>query len=153
SRSGQMMQVSIDEEGAHEIACRARGTPRIANRLLRRVRDFAEVRSDGRINRDVADQALNMLKVDLHGLDHMDRRLVMAVIDKFEGGPVGLDSLGAALGEDKGTLEDVIEPYLIQQGFLMRTSRGRMATALAYRHFGLTAPATLVEVQNDEQRQ
>ncbi|MAM86874.1 Holliday junction branch migration DNA helicase RuvB [Allohahella sp. A8] len=152
SRSGQMMQVSIDAEGAHEIARRARGTPRIANRLLRRVRDFAEVRSDGRINRDVADQALNMLKVDLHGLDHMDRRLVMAVIDKFEGGPVGLDSLGAALGEDKGTLEDVIEPYLIQQGFLMRTSRGRMATALAYRHFGLTAPALLVEVENDEQQ-
>ncbi len=140
SRSAHLLNVRADAQGAFEIARRARGTPRIANRLLRRVRDFAEVRGQGIISLDIADQALNMLNVDLHGLDHMDRRLLLAVMEKFGGGPVGVESLAAAVGEEKGTLEDVVEPYLIQQGFLMRTSRGRVATELAYQHFGLVMP-------------
>ena len=137
-RSSGIMNIGIDDSGASEIACRSRGTPRIANRLLRRVRDFAQVKADGNITKEVADQALGMLKVDNNGFDSMDRRLLSAVIDKFDGGPVGVDSLAAAIGEERGTIEDVLEPYLIQQGFLMRTPRGRMATKAAYLHFGLT---------------
>ena len=133
-RSAGLLQ--IDDEGAQEIATRSRGTPRIANRLLRRSRDYAEVRADGIINQAVAADALNMLKVDQCGLDHMDRRLILSLIEKFEGGPVGVESLAAAIGEERGTIEDVIEPFLIQQGFMMRTPRGRMVTSLAYRHFG-----------------
>lgn len=137
-RSAQCLGLSLTEEGAHEVARRSRGTPRIANRLLRRVRDYAEVCADGNINGDVAMQALNMLDVDAEGFDYMDRKLLLAVIDKFMGGPVGLDNLAAAIGEERETIEDVLEPYLIQQGFLQRTPRGRMATNHAYKHFGLT---------------
>ncbi|WP_083627965.1 Holliday junction branch migration DNA helicase RuvB [Salinicola sp. MH3R3-1] len=137
SRSARLLGVPADVEGAREIARRARGTPRIANRLLRRVRDFAEVKGDGRVNAVVADQALNMLNVDSHGLDHMDRRLLLAMIEKFDGGPVGVDSLAAAISEERDTIEDVIEPYLIQQGFMMRTTRGRVVTRSAYTHFGI----------------
>jgi Holliday junction DNA helicase RuvB len=139
-RSARILSLSIDNEGAKEIAGRARGTPRIANRLLRRVRDYAEVKGDGRITLDIARKAMNMLDVDVHGFDVLDRKLLMAVIEKFDGGPVGVDNLAAAIGEERGTIEDVLEPYLIQQGFLMRTARGRVATRLAYQHFGLTPP-------------
>ena len=138
ARSAKLLGARVDEEGCTEIARRARGTPRIANRLLRRVRDFADIRADGHINREVADQALNLLKVDRLGLDSMDRRLLMAIIEKFGGGPVGVDNLGAALSEETGTLEEVVEPYLIQQGLLMRTPRGRVVTDNTYRHFGLS---------------
>lgn len=137
SRSAKLLGVEADEAGAAEIARRARGTPRIANRLLRRVRDFAEVRSDGRLNAEIADQALNMLHVDRHGLDHMDRRLLLTMIEKFDGGPVGVDSLAAAISEERDTIEDVLEPYLIQQGLILRTARGRMITRQAYLHFGI----------------
>jgi len=140
-RSAAILGIATDPAGAAEIARRSRGTPRIANRLLRRVRDFAQVRADGRITAGVADQALVMLKVDGLGFDHMDRRLLAAVIEKFDGGPVGVESLAAAIGEERGTIEDVIEPYLIQQGYLMRTPRGRMATQTAYQHLGLAPPA------------
>ena len=136
-RSAHILGVEIDQDGADEVARRARGTPRIANRLLRRVRDFAEVKADGRINGDVASRALDMLKVDTFGFDNMDRNLLLTIIEKFDGGPVGVENLAAAIGEERDTIEDVIEPYLIQQGFLMRTPRGRVATANAYRHFGL----------------
>ena len=139
-RSAKILDVEIEPQGAAEIACRSRGTPRIANRLLRRVRDFAQVRADGHINKRIAGLALDMLNVDKLGFDNMDRRLLLAVIEKFDGGPVGVDSLAAAIGEERGTIEDVIEPFLIQQGFLMRTARGRVATASAYRHFGLRPP-------------
>jgi len=141
ARSAGLLDIAIDPEGAHEIAQRSRGTPRIVNRLLRRVRDYAEVRAGGEITRDVADAALAMLDVDSGGLDVMDRKLLRTVVDKFAGGPVGVDNLAAAIGEERDTIEDVLEPFLIQQGFLQRTSRGRIATALAYRHFGLAAPA------------
>ena len=143
ARSARILGIEIDDaEGAMEIGRRSRGTPRIANRLLRRVRDFAQVKADGRITVEVAQRALDLLKVDEHGFDELDRRLLWLMIDKFGGGPVGLDTLAAALGEERGTIEDVLEPYLIQQGFLMRTPRGRLATAHAYRHFGLaTGPA------------
>jgi len=137
TRSAQLLNVEIDDEGAFEIARRSRGTPRIANRLLRRVRDFAEVKHDGRVTRTAADAALSMLDVDHAGLDVMDRKLLSAVIEKFGGGPVGLDNVAAAIGEASDTIEDVLEPYLIQQGLLQRTPRGRMATLLAYQHFGL----------------
>ncbi|MDX1838222.1 Holliday junction branch migration DNA helicase RuvB [Legionella taurinensis] len=137
SRSARLLKVQTDEEGAREIAMRSRGTPRIANRLLRRVRDYAEVKGNGRINRDVAHQALQMLDVDKLGFDVMDRKLLLTVIERFGGGPVGLDSIAAAIGEEKGTIEDVLEPFLIQQGYLMRTPRGRIATNVAYHHFGL----------------
>ena len=137
TRSARLLGVSSDDEGALEIARRSRGTPRIANRLLRRVRDFAEVRADGAIDAGVADRALDMLNVDAFGFDQMDRRLLMAMIEKFDGGPVGVDSLSAAIGEERDTIEDVYEPYLIQQGFMMRTPRGRVATRRAYEHFGL----------------
>ena len=136
-RSAHILNVAIDIEGALEIAKRARGTPRIANRLLRRVRDFAEVEAEGKIDKIVADQALNLLKVDTFGLDQMDHKLLLTLMEKFKGGPCGLESLAAAISEEKGTIEDVIEPYLIQQGFLARTPRGRIATDLAYQHFQL----------------
>jgi len=139
-RSARILGVALVEDGAQELARRSRGTPRIANRLLRRVRDFAEVRADGTITGAVAAQALELLEVDRRGFDGMDRRLLLAVIEKFHGGPVGVDSLAAAVGEERGTIEDVIEPYLIQQGFLMRTPRGRVATAHTWVHFGLTPP-------------
>ena len=139
-RAANIIEVNIDEQGAQEIACRARGTPRIANRLLRRVRDYAEVKSDGSSTKETADAALNMLNVDQSGFDHLDRRLLLTLMEKFDGGPVGVDSLAAALSEERGTIEDVLEPYLIQQGYLMRTSRGRMATRMAYEHFGLKSP-------------
>lgn len=136
-RSANLLHVSTEAEGAEEIAIRARGTPRIANRLLRRVRDYAEVKGNGVITHKLAHLALEMLDVDQHGFDIMDRKILLAVIERFSGGPVGLDSIAAAIGEEKGTIEDVLEPYLIQQGFLMRTPRGRMATPLAYQHFGI----------------
>jgi Holliday junction DNA helicase RuvB len=139
-RSAQLLAVEVDADGAREIAGRARGTPRISNRLLRRVRDYAEVRARGRVTREVADAALKMLDVDAIGLDVMDRKLLLAVIDKFGGGPVGIDNLAAAIGEERDTIEDVLEPYLIQQGYLQRTPRGRVATVSAYRHFGLAPP-------------
>jgi len=142
TRSASILGCEIDAAGAAEIAGRSRGTPRIANRLLRRVRDFSEVRCDGRVNADSAGRALDMLNVDSHGFDHMDRRLLLAMIEKFGGGPVGVDSLAAAISEERDTIEDVLEPFLIQQGFMMRTSRGRMATSHAYVHFGLPAPAS-----------
>ena len=146
ARSARLLEVPIDKAGCTEIAKRARGTPRIANRLLRRVRDFADIRSDGTINAVTADQALNLLNVDKLGLDSMDRRLLNAIVEKFDGGPVGIDNLGAALSEETGTLEEVIEPYLIQQGLLMRTPRGRVVTPRTYEHLGLQAPET-VQVQ------
>ena len=140
TRSARILGVPIDAGGAMEIARRSRGTPRIANRLLRRVRDYAEVKGDGSISKAVADAALNMLNVDVHGFDSMDRRVLLAIMEKFDGGPVGVDSIAAAIGEERGTIEDVIEPFLIQQGFMMRTPRGRVATRTAYQHFGLTPP-------------
>lgn len=139
-RSAGILGLMIETEGAVEIARRARGTPRIANRLLRRVRDFAEVRSNGEITRTTADLALNMLDVDERGLDHQDRRLLLTMIEKFDGGPVGIDSLAAAISEERHTIEDVLEPYLIQQGYIMRTPRGRVVTRHAYLHFGLNLP-------------
>ena len=140
ARSAGLLKATIDAEGSNEIARRSRGTPRIANRLLRRVRDFAEVKENGEITRGVADRALSMLDVDARGLDVMDRKLLSAVMEKFGGGPVGIDNLAAAVGEERDTLEDVVEPYLIQQGFLQRTPRGRIAALAAYQHFGITAP-------------
>ena len=142
SRSANYLGLSLEEGGAMEMAMRARGTPRIANRLLRRVRDYAEVKSNGHICPEIANKALDMLDVDSSGFDYMDRKLLMAIIDKFMGGPVGLDNLAAAIGEEKDTIEDVLEPYLIQQGFLQRTPRGRIATHRAYLHFGLDIPQT-----------
>jgi Holliday junction DNA helicase RuvB len=145
-RSAALLNADMDREGAAIIAKRSRGTPRIANRLLRRVRDFAEVRGQGRITENIANKALDLLDVDQEGFDMMDRKVLCAVIEKFSGGPVGLDNIAAAIGEERGTIEDVIEPYLIQQGFLMRTMRGRVATERAYRHFGLAFHAN---VQNN----
>ena len=142
SRSSGLLKVQITDEGAFEIARRSRGTPRIANRLLRRVRDYAEVKADGHVTPGIADAALIMLDVDHAGLDMMDRKLLSAVLHKFGGGPVGLDNLAAAIGEERDTIEDVLEPFLIQQGYMMRTPRGRVATPLSYEHFGLNAPAT-----------
>lgn len=139
-RSAKLLSVAIEPEGAAEIAGRSRGTPRVANRLLRRVRDYAEVKHDGTITREVASAALTMLDVDPVGLDFIDRRFLLTILEKFAGGPVGIDNLSAAIGEDRETLEDVVEPYLIQQGFLQRTPRGRVATLLAWQHFGLTPP-------------
>src|SRR5579883_1384422 len=139
-RSAHILGIACADDGADEIANRSRGTPRIANRLLRRVRDYAEVKAGGRITRDVAIAAMDMLKVDAAGFDALDRRLLGTIIDHFDGGPVGVESLAAALSEERGTIEDVLEPYLIQQGYLMRTARGRMATAKAYRHLGLKPP-------------
>jgi holliday junction DNA helicase RuvB len=146
TRSARLLEIPIEADGALEIARRSRGTPRIANRLLRRVRDFAEVRAAGNITCEVADLALQMLDVDVMGLDVMDRKLLRCVLDKFGGGPVGVDNLAAAIGEERDTIEDVLEPFLIQQGFMQRTNRGRIATALAYRHFGLAPPAAAGEL-------
>jgi len=140
ARSAAKLEVPLEPAGAAEIARRSRGTPRIANRLLRRVRDYAQVKADGAIDQVIADQALNLLNVDQEGFDGMDRRVLLAILDKFSGGPVGLDSLAAAISEERDTIEDVIEPFLIQQGFLMRTPRGRVATSKAYLHFGFTPP-------------
>lgn len=140
-RSANMLNIVMDNAGADEIACRSRGTPRIANRLLRRVRDFAEVKGDGSVNQKVAQQALEMLKIDQHGFDMLDRKLLLAMIEHFQGGPVGLDTLAAAISEERGTVEDVLEPYLLQQGFIMRTPRGRVVTHKAYSHFGLQPPS------------
>ena len=140
-RTAEVMKVEIDPEGADEIARRARGTPRVANRLLRRVRDYAQVKANGVITKEVAAQALAMLDVDAFGLDDMDARIIKTIIEKFEGGPVGLSTIGAAIGEDANTIEEVYEPFLVQHGFLQRTPRGRMATAQAYRHFGFTPRA------------
>ncbi len=141
TRSAGILEVEIESPGSAEIASRSRGTPRIANRLLRRVRDFAQVKADGLINGDIACRALDMLNVDAHGFDMMDRKLLLAILQKFDGGPVGIDSIAAAIGEERDTIEDVLEPYLIQQGFMMRTSRGRVATRTAWLHFGMEAPA------------
>ena len=141
-RSANLLNAALDDGGAHEIAKRSRGTPRIANRLLRRVRDFAEVKGNGQITQDIADAALSMLDVDAVGFDLMDRKLLEAIIHKFDGGPVGIDNLASAISEERETIEDVIEPYLIQQGFLQRTPRGRIATALAYTHLGLPSTSS-----------
>jgi Holliday junction DNA helicase RuvB len=146
-RSANILNVEIDEAGAAEIAKRSRGTPRISNRLLRRVRDYAQVKADGVIAAEIASAALELLKVDHSGLDVMDRRLLQAIIEKFDGGPVGVENLAAAIGEERDTIEDVIEPYLIQQGYLMRTQRGRVATANVYRLFGLKPPAATKQDQ------
>ncbi|MBS7023410.1 MAG: Holliday junction branch migration DNA helicase RuvB [Haemophilus parainfluenzae] len=141
TRSASCLNLELEDKAAFEVARRSRGTPRIANRLLRRVRDFADVRNDGMISADIAKQALSMLDVDDAGFDYLDRKLLTAVIERFDGGPVGLDNLAAAIGEERDTIEDVLEPYLIQQGFLQRTPRGRIATLLTYRHFGLQKPS------------
>ena len=142
TRSSGLLKAPIDAEGSFEIARRSRGTPRIANRLLRRVRDYAEVKGDGRITQAMAKAALSMLDVDPEGFDLMDRKLLEAVIHRFDGGPVGLDNIAASIGEERDTIEDVIEPYLIQQGYLQRTPRGRIATLAAFRHLGVTPPKT-----------
>jgi len=141
-RSAGILNLPIEGDGATSIATRSRGTPRIANRLLRRVRDFAEVKGDGVVTGKVAQEAMDVLQVDPHGFDALDRRLLKTIIEKFDGGPVGIESIAAAIGEERGTLEDVLEPYLIQQGFMMRTARGRVATKNAYLHFGLQAPSS-----------
>ncbi len=150
-RSAGILGLDMQEAGAHEIARRSRGTPRIANRLLRRVRDYAQVKAAGSISSEVADAAMQMLKVDSCGFDQMDHKLLSTMIEKFDGGPVGLDSLAAAIGEERGTIEDVLEPYLIQQGFIMRTPRGRMATRNAYKHFGFKMPKALDSAQSAEE--
>ena len=149
-RSARLLKASLEEEGAAEISRRARGTPRVANRLLRRVRDYAQVKADGMITKPVADAALKMLDVDALGLDVMDRKLLLAVIEKFSGGPVGLENLAHAIGEEAETIEDVLEPSLIQQGYLQRTLRGRVATLSAYRHFGLVSPASSPDLLSDK---
>jgi Holliday junction DNA helicase RuvB len=148
-RSARLLKVSLEPDGAAEISRRARGTPRVANRLLRRVRDYAQVKADGIVSKAVADAALKMLDVDALGLDVMDRKLLLAVIEKFSGGPVGLENLAHAIGEEADTIEDVLEPFLIQQGYLQRTLRGRMATLTAYRHFGIAAPAASRDLLSD----
>jgi Holliday junction DNA helicase RuvB len=145
-RSAGLLNTPLDEEGGIEIAKRSRGTPRIANRLLRRVRDYAEVKGNGRITQDMATKALAMLDVDPQGFDLMDRKLLEAVIHRFDGGPVGLDNIAASIGEERDTIEDVIEPYLIQQGYLQRTPRGRIATVAAYRHLGVVPPKAAGEL-------
>ena len=144
-RSASILQLDCDEEGSEEIAKRARGTPRIANRLLRRVRDFAEVKHSGSIDLNIATEALDMLSIDNNGFDHLDRRFLMTLIEKFDGGPVGIDSIAAAISEERGTVEDVLEPYLIQQGFILRTPRGRIATRHAYAHFGIAFQGSAAE--------
>lgn len=149
-RSAVILNVNIDSYGAEEIARRSRGTPRIANRLLRRVRDYAQVKAQGDISKNIADRALDLLKVDINGFDMMDRKLLLTMIEKFEGGPVGIESLAAAINEDRGTIEDVLEPYLIQQGFMIRTPRGRMVTRNAYLHFGLKSPTHVAMQQEIE---
>lgn len=150
ARSGKLMGLDVEEGGAREIARRARGTPRIANRLLRRVRDYAEVKGSGLVTSEIADAALNMLNVDVQGFDHMDRRLLLTLMETYDGGPVGVDSLAASIGEERDTIEDVLEPYLMQQGFITRTPRGRMATRHAYLHFGLTLPGRFNAAPDDD---
>lgn len=153
SRSAKILGTETDEKGATEIAKRSRGTPRIANRLLRRVRDYSEVKSHGRVSLETAGKALDMLSIDKNGFDHMDRRLLMTMIEKFEGGPVGIDSLAAAISEERDTIEDVLEPYLIQQGFIMRTPRGRVVTQYAYRHFGIKPSQALDDLFSQSEDQ
>jgi len=148
-RAGQILNVAIDDDGAREIASRARGTPRIANRLLRRARDYAEVKAGGVLTGEIAGRALDLLSVDSNGFDMMDRRLLLTIMQKFDGGPVGIDSLAAAIGEERGTIEDVLEPFLIQQGFMLRTARGRMATRTAWLHFGLAPPPAAASAPPD----
>ena len=148
-RSARLLKVALEDDGAREIARRSRGTPRVANRLLRRVRDYAQVKGDGTVSKAVAEAALKMLDVDALGLDVMDRKLLLAVIEKFGGGPVGVDNLAHAVGEEADTIEDVLEPFLIQQGYLQRTPRGRIATLSAYRHFGIVAPAAVKDLLSD----
>jgi Holliday junction DNA helicase RuvB len=148
-RSARLLNVALEDDGAKEIARRSRGTPRVANRLLRRVRDYAQVKGDGTVSKTVAEAALKMLDVDALGLDVMDRKLLLAVIEKFGGGPVGVDNLAHAVGEEADTIEDVLEPFLIQQGYLQRTPRGRIATLSAYRHFGIVAPAAVKDLLSD----
>jgi Holliday junction DNA helicase RuvB len=148
-RSAGLLKIELQKEGALEIARRSRGTPRVANRLLRRVRDYAQVKGDGTVSKPVAEAALKMLDVDVLGLDMMDRKLLLAVIEKFGGGPVGLDNLAHAIGEEADTIEDVLEPFLIMQGYLQRTPRGRIATLTAYRHFGITAPQRAPDLLSD----
>jgi len=145
ARSAKILEVEVENKGTTEIAARSRGTPRIANRLLRRVRDYAQVKADGVITGNISSRALDMLNVDAHGFDMMDRKLLLAILQKFDGGPVGVDSLAAAISEERDTIEDVLEPYLIQQGFLMRTSRGRIATKTAWLHFGMKVPKDLIK--------
>ncbi len=147
-RTASIFDLEIDDEGCHEIARRSRGTPRIANRLLRRIRDYAQIKAEGRVDKAVAQCALDLLEVDQYGFDMLDRKLLLTLIEKFDGGPVGVDSLAAAMSEDRGTIEDVLEPYLMQQGFIMRTPRGRMATKTAYLHFGLDIPKAVNETLN-----
>ncbi len=147
NRSAGILNLPLEDKGAKQIASRARGTPRIVNRLLRRVRDYAEVEADGVVTESVAVSAMDMLEVDPNGFDAMDRRLLLTIIEKFDGGPVGIDSLSAAVGEERGTIEDVLEPYLIQQGFIQRTPRGRILTPRAFEHMGLATPETLVTRQ------
>jgi holliday junction DNA helicase RuvB len=149
TRSASLLKAPLDEHGGIEIAKRSRGTPRVANRLLRRVRDYADVKGDGRITQEIAHKALAMLDVDPQGFDVMDRKLLECVIHRFDGGPVGLDNIAASIGEEAGTIEDVIEPYLIQQGYLQRTPRGRIATLAAFRHLGVAPPKTAGELFND----
>jgi Holliday junction DNA helicase RuvB len=149
ARSAGILQIPIEPDAVAAIARRSRGTPRIVNRLLRRARDFAQIKGNGRLTGDIAELALSMLEVDQCGFDMLDRKLLLAVIEKFSGGPVGVDNLAAAIGEERDTIEDVIEPFLIQQGYLMRTPRGRLATASAWRHFGLSAPAAAERPQRD----
>ena len=146
-RSAGLLGLNYDAGGVAAIAARSRGTPRIANRLLRRVRDYAEVKADGFVNHQIANAALDMLEVDKHGLDALDRSMLLAIMNKFDGGPVGIDSISAAIGEERGTIEDVVEPYLIQQGFLMRTPRGRIATKTAWKHIGLEMPQDVANRQ------
>lgn len=153
SRSAKILGTDADESGAAEIAKRSRGTPRIANRLLRRVRDYSEVKANGEVNVETACLALDMLSIDKNGFDHMDRRLLMTMIEKFEGGPVGIDSLAAAISEERDTIEDVLEPYLIQQGFIMRTPRGRVVTQFAYRHFGIKPSEQMRDIYNQGEAQ
>jgi len=149
ARGAAKLGFDLTAEGAREIARRSRGTPRIANRLLRRVRDYADVKGTGTITLDIANMALKMLDVDPQGFDVMDRKLLEAVIHRFDGGPVGLDNIAASIGEERDTIEDVIEPYLIQQGYLQRTPRGRIATLTAYRHFGIVAPTAVKDLLSD----
>jgi Holliday junction DNA helicase RuvB len=153
TRSAGILEVPIDTGGARGIACRSRGTPRIANRLLRRVRDYAQVKADGHINDAVASAALDMLAVDPEGFDALDRKYILAIIERFDGGPVGVESIAAAISEDRGTLEDVVEPFLIQQGFVLRTARGRVAGRKAYEHFGLRSPERLANLPLFEDEQ
>ncbi len=148
-RSARLLGIEFDEDGVKAVAARSRGTPRIANRLLRRVRDYAEVKADGRLTADVSNRALDLLEVDSFGLDTLDRSVLLAIMTKFDGGPVGIDSIAAAIGEERGTIEDVVEPYLIQQGFLMRTARGRMATKSAWRRLGLEIPGEVASRQRE----